>query len=118
MAPVFTLYKFRKLFGLVVVIFILLSISSVIKPKVENAQTMAVRGIDSTGQLSGMIGAVNDIPDPEGSAKQETGNFLMNLLNEYPIGFFLLAGIVTIGLFMLGVRLTSVRSFLRALKLG
>lgn len=113
MGAAYTLYKFRKLFILVLIGLILLSVKSQINPLVGDAKKEAVSSIDATGMATQVLEIEENIPDPEGTIKQESGNFLFNLMEEHPDTFVLLAVLIALILFVGGVYLKDVRGVLR-----
>lgn len=115
MPAAYTQYKFKKMFVLVISIFFVLAILSVINPVKDKATKEAISELNKTGLSGSTLDVYNTVPDPEGAAKQVTGNVLYNLLENNPKGFFFLAFIVTLILFASGVYLRDVRKFQRSL---
>lgn len=115
MPAAYTLYKFKKMFGLVLTIFFILIVLSIVNPLKKEATDQAIEGIDSTGMATKTVDTYNSIPDPKEEIKQASGNFLYRLMNNNPKGFFVLALIITGILFGGGVYLRDVRKFSRRL---
>tara|TARA_Y100000310_G_scaffold113815_1_gene112267 strand:- start:1908 stop:2264 length:357 start_codon:yes stop_codon:yes gene_type:complete len=115
MVIAYTLYKYKKLVGLVLIIFILLIVASQFNPEVDKAKRQMVDELDETGIATTAMDIKEGVPDPEGEIKQKSGNYLLNLLNENPEGFLLLGLVVAGVLFFLGIRLSQVRSFARGI---
>jgi len=115
MPAAYSLYKFKKMFGLVLTIFFILIVLSILNPAKEEVIEKTVSSIDTTGAATKSIEVYNSIPDPEGSVKQASGNLLYRLMNNNPQGFFVLTLIVTGLLFGAGVYLRDVRKFVKRL---
>jgi hypothetical protein len=112
MPAAYTLYKFKKLFGLIFFIFIALILFSTIRPVKEKLISETVSVIDTSGTTSKAVNTYNSIPDPEADAKEASGNFLLKLLNKNSTDFFILIFIVAVILFICGIYLKDVRAFL------
>lgn len=115
MGAAYTLYKFKELFILVFLIFIVLGVKSQINSVVDEAKKEAIDAVDSTGEVTGLFGVVDSIPDPEAQAKQGVGEWLWDKLENNPEELMLLALLVAGFLFAGGVYLGPVRGFLRGL---
>lgn len=115
MPAAYTLYKFKKMFGLVLLIFFILIILSIINPIKSRVTKEVVSEVDESGAGVTALAAYGVIDDPEAPIKQGAGNFLYRLMRDNPKGFFVLALIVTIILFGGGIYLRNVRGFQRSL---
>jgi len=115
MTPAFTLYKFRKILGLVFIIFITLIVLSIINPIKSEVTNDVVNKVDSTGLASKVINLDASIKDPVSEVKQVSGNFLYRLLQNNPLGFLGLVLVTGICLFGTGFYLRDLRLLLRGL---
>lgn len=118
MPAAYTGYKFKKLFGLVLAIMFLLAILSVINPLKSEAKDEIVEEVseyDESGDIEKSYNILKSVPDPKGKVEQKSGNFFMNLLENNIASFIGLSLIITALLFVLGVRLKSVRSYKNSL---
>jgi len=114
MPAAYTAYKFKKMIGLVFILFILLIIFSLVNPLKNEAKDNLVQEIsktDSTGTAESRYNTLENIPDLESDTQQKSGGFLLNLLNESPGEFLLLVLVVAGILFLLGIRLKSMRGY-------
>ncbi len=121
MPPAFTFYKYNKLVGLVFGVMILLAILSVINPIKEQAKDEIVNELSEQDKIEVLNNSyqlskdINNL-DPKSNAEKKSGNFFINLLNENPEGFIIIALIIAGVLFLFGVPLKSVRSYSRGLQ--
>ena len=123
MNPAFTLYKYKKLVGLVFVIMILLAIASVLNPAKQEAKDQLVNEFSKQDQTEALnnsyqLSKTASSLDPKSNAEQKSGNFFMNLLNENPEGFLILVLVIAGILFIFGVPLKSMRSYTGGLQRG
>jgi len=94
----------------VFMLFISMIIYSQVMPEINNVNK-DIAGTDPTGTANATLNAANAIPDLKGEVKQTSGNFLLNLLENHPIWFFILVIMVAIILLYLGVKVYQVSGF-------
>ncbi|MFH1589396.1 MAG: hypothetical protein ABIB43_02415 [archaeon] len=115
MPPAYTVYKFKKMIGLVFTICIILAVLSVLNPAKEDAISNVVKNIDETGTASKLLETKSLISNPKGEIEQTSGNFFYKLITNNSKGFMALVVVIALILFALGVGLKPVRSYQRGL---
>ena len=114
MPAAYTGYKLSKTIQIVFGIFLVLAILSVINPAKQEAVDKIIKETDAAG-IAPAVAVINNIPDPKGQAEQYTGNFLWRLMENNPQTFIGLVLLVSVALFIVGVRLKTLRGYQRGL---
>ena len=115
MSAAYTLYKFKYVFLLVVIIAIFLAVFSQVPSEkdIAIAAGKAVATSDKTGQIQNAVNVAEQIPDPKGDVENGVGQWFFNLISKNPTQFFVVCIVIAIILFILGVRLATLRGYLR-----
>ena len=117
MPAAYTLYKFRKLFGLVLAIAVVLIFWYQFNNTVDDAKGEIAR-TDSSGMATKALETqevYETISNPKGVVEHSTGGFLNNLLSKNSEAFMWLIFLTAAVLFFSGVRLSSLRAYLHRL---
>jgi hypothetical protein len=115
MGAAYTLYKFKNVFGLVLTIAIFLILFSQIMPALSQAKEQVLEAStaslpeDTSNQVINAYAIYDSIPDPEGTVKITIGEHFYNLIVENPGSFFIVILLISAVLFIIGVRLRSLR---------
>ena len=117
MSAAYTFYKFKYLLGLVIAIALLLAVWSQIPSEkdIAIATGKAIAPSDKTGQVQNAVNVAEQIPDPKGDIEGGVGEWVLNVISKNPTQFFGICFIITVILFIVGVRLRTLREYLRGL---
>jgi len=115
MTAAYTFYKFKHLIILVIVIAFLLAIFSQLpgKKDIALATGKSIAEVDNNSEMKKLIGVAEQIPDPQGDVENSVGNWFYNLIVKNPTDFIFICVLIAIVLFALGVRLATLRGYLR-----
>ena len=102
--------KFVAMFSAVLMLFFGMIIFSQINPELNKAKEDIAKE-DPTGMATKTLETQNSIPNPKNSIKQGFGTFLLNLAESNPMGFMILALIVTFIFLVIGVSVAKVKGF-------